>query len=131
MHEREEDSLDRAIARALGPDGSPVRAPEGFVSAVEARLYFTGLLDRRARLRRSASMLAAGSAGLFVLVLALFVQSIDVPGWVLENVPGVLGRLDAIRVGIERSPGLAFASVGAVLMMAAGVLSAALRPSRN
>jgi hypothetical protein len=131
MSERKVDPLDDAIARALGPDAVAVRAPDGFASRVDQRLYFTALLERRRRVLRVAAMLGAGSALLFLGVLTLFVQAVDVPGWVVENVPGVLGRLDAVRVELARSPGVLLAFAGGVVLTAAGVATAALRPRRN
>jgi hypothetical protein len=80
---------------------------------------------------RRAAWLAAGSAALFAIVLGLFVSSVDLPAWFVENVPGVLGRLDGVRVELARSPGLVAAAAGAVLLTFAGVLSAALRPRKN
>ncbi len=131
MDQRDDDALERAITRALRPDGSETRASDGFARRVEARLYYAALLERRRGLLRFATALGTGSAALFVVVLGLFVQTVDVPGWVIENVPGVLGRFDALRVGVERSPGLAFAAAGAVILTLAGVASAALRPRRS
>jgi hypothetical protein len=130
MSTNDGDALDRAIDRALGPD-SPGRAPQGFVSVVQARLFYAALLERRRRVLRLAAGLAAGSAALFAVVLGLFVSAVDVPAWVIENVPGILGRVDGVRVGIERSPGLVAAALGAVVLMSAGVVSAALRPRKN
>jgi hypothetical protein len=123
------DRLDESIEKALGP-GAAVTAPAGFVSRVEARLFYAALLDRDRRSGRVAAWLGSASAVLLVAVTALFVQAVDVPAWVLENVPGVLGRIDGLRVAVARSPGPAFAAAGAVLLTAGGIVSAALRPRR-
>lgn len=131
MEHHDNDALERAITRALGPDDSPPRTPDGFAQRVEACVYYAALLERRRSLLRRAAALGAGSTAVFLIVLGLFVQTVDVPGWVIENVPGVLGRFDALRVGVERSPLLAFAAVGAVLLTLAGAASAALRPRRS
>ena len=130
MSSNNRDSLDRAIERALGRDASIV-APSGFVSAVRTRLFYAELLDRRRRVARAALWLAAGSTTMFAIVLGLFVSTVDVPAWVVENVPGILGRLDGLRVALVRSPGLVVAAAGAVVLMGAGVLSGVLRPRRN
>ena len=124
------DALDQAIERALGPDAS-IMAPSDFVSAVRARLFYAELIERRRRAMRSAAWLGAGSATLFAIVLGLFVSTVDVPAWAVENIPGILGRLDGLRVAMARSPGLVVAAVGAVLLMGAGVVSGALRPRRS
>jgi len=131
MNYEDNDNLDRASARALGTDEAPVHAPEGFVARTESRLYFASLLERRRRIYRAAATVGAGSIALMAGVLALFVQTVDAPGWVMENVPGILGRFDAVRVAAERSPGAVLAALGASALVAAGVLSAALRPQRN
>ncbi len=130
MPTNDADGLDRAIERALGPDAS-ARAPQGFVSSVQARLFYAALIARRRRIARAAAWLAVGSGGLFAVVLGLFISAVDVPAWVMENIPGILGRLDGVRVGMERSPGLVAAAAGAVLLTSAGVISAALRPRKN
>lgn len=131
MTHPDDDALDRAIARALGPAGTAAQAPEGFAARVDARLYYVALLERRRRHLRVASGLGAASAAVMAVILGLFVQTVDVPGWVVENVPGILGRLDAIRVGVVRSPGLVLAAAGAAILTAAGIATAALRPRRS
>jgi hypothetical protein len=130
MPTNDDDALERTIKRALGPDSS-ITAPPGFVPTVRARLFYAELIERRRRVMRAAVLLAGGSASLFAIVLGLFVSAVDVPAWAVENLPGILGRLDGLRVALARSPGLVAAAAGAVLLMGAGVVSGALRPRRD
>jgi hypothetical protein len=118
MTDNPEDRVDRLIQEALAVRRN-LRAPEGFAERFDARLFYARLIERQ-RLRLGQAW-AAGLGGAAVLtgVAALFVQAVDVPAWIVENVPGVLGRLDAVSVR------LGHAAIPLLLTAAGGVVAAA------
>lgn len=102
---------------ALGHDRT-TRAPEGFAERVASRIYFAGLLEtQRQRTRRAWATALGGLAGMAV-VAVLFIQAVNVPAWVVENVPGVLGRLDAATLRLD-------AATAPLLLVALGALASA------
>ncbi len=96
------DRLELLIEEALAVRRD-ARAPEGFAERVDAQLFYARLIARqRLRVRQAW---AAGLGGVAVLagVAVLFIQAVDVPAWVVENVPGVLGRFDAVSVRLSQA----------------------------
>lgn len=111
------DATDRLIQSALGPDRT-TRAPEGFADRVASRIYFAGLLEKqRQRTRRAWATALGGLAGMAGAAV-LFIQAVNVPAWVVENVPGVLGRLDAAALRLD-------AATAPLLLVAVGALASA------
>jgi len=103
---------------ALAPDRR-VRAPEGFADRVASRVYFAHLLERqRQRTRRAWATALGGLAGT-AAVAVLFIEAVNVPAWVVENVPGVLGRLDAVAIRLD-------AAALPALLAATGALASAV-----
>lgn len=114
MQTPQDDATERLIRAALAPNHH-VRAPEGFAERTATRVHFARLLERqRQRARRAWATALGGLAGT-AAVAALFIEAVDVPAWAVENVPGVLGRLDAaaIQLGAAATPAL-LAATGAL-----------------
>lgn len=111
------DPLDDLIAGALARHDD-ARAPVGFAERVDARVHYVRLLDQHRRQMRHAVLAAFGGLIAFAGVAGLFLGVVHVPTWAIENVPGVLGQLDAasIRAGRFATP---------LLLMAAGAFVAA------
>ena len=117
------DPIDKLISEALCAR-QDVRAPEGFAERLDSRLQYVWLLERQRRRIRQAYF--AGAGGLVVLagVSALFLGAVNVPAWVIENVPGVLGRIDAatLRLSHAATPALLMAAGAAAAAASWGVL---------
>jgi hypothetical protein len=111
------EPIERLISEALSAR-SDVRAPEGFAERVDTRLLYAQLLERQRKSIRQAW--AAGVGGVIALagVTALFAGAVNVPAWAIENVPGVLGRIDAATVQLSQA-------ATPILLMAAGGVAAA------
>lgn len=125
-----DNGLDKVIEAALTRQESG-RAPEGFARRVDDRLRYAQLRDRQRRqLILAAGIGVAGLLGMAV-VAALFWYAIDVPGWVVEQVPGVLGRLDRLQIIAARNWGVALAAGTAVVALAALVLGTLNRRRRR
>lgn len=114
-----DDATERLIRAALAPNHT-ARAPEGFADRVGARVNFTHLLERQRQRTRLAWATALGGVAGTAAVAALFIQAVDVPAKVLENVPGVLGRLDAAAIRLDA------AAVPMLLAATGGLASAAV-----
>lgn len=117
MHSPQDDATERLIQTALAQNGAG-RAPEGFADRVAARVYFAGLLERQRRRARGAWAAALGGVVGMAGIAVLFIEAVDVPAWVVENVPGVLGRLDAVAIRLD-------AATAPLLLMATGALASA------
>src|SRR5262245_29237759 len=118
MQTPQDDAMERVIRAALAPD-QHTRAPEGFSDRVASRVYFARLLERQRQRVRWAWAAGLGGLAGTAAVAVLFIQAVDVPAWVVENVPGVLGRLDAAALRLD-------AAAAPVLLAATGVLTSAL-----
>ncbi len=118
MQTPENDTTEHMIRAALTPNQT-TRAPEGFADRVASRVYFARLLERQRQRARWAWATALGGVAGTAAVAALFIQAVDVPAWVVENVPGVLGRLDAAALQLD-------AAALPVLLAATGGLASAV-----
>jgi hypothetical protein len=117
MHSPQDDTTERLIRAALAPD-TGARAPEGFPDRVASRVYFAQLLERQRRRVRLAWATGLGGALGMAGIAVLFGKAVDVPAWVVENVPGVLGRLDAAAIRFD-------AAAIPMLLAATGALASA------
>ena len=117
------EPIERLISEALSARRD-VRAPEGFAERVDARLHYVWLLERQRRRMRQAWAAGTGGAVALAGVSVLFLGAVNVPAWVIENVPGVLGRIDAatVRLSYAATPALLMAAGGAAAAAAWGAL---------
>lgn len=117
MQTPQDDATERLILAALAPDRT-VRAPDGFADRTASRIHLARLLERQRQRVRLAWATALGGLAGTAAVAVLFVEAVDVPAWVVENVPGVLGRLDAAAIQLD-------AAAMPALLAATGALASA------
>ena len=112
-----DDETERLIGAALAHNHDG-RAPEGFADRTAVRIHFARLLERQQRRARRAWATALGGLAGTAVVAVLFINAVDVPAWAVENVPGVLGRLDAAAIQLD-------AAATPALLAATGALASA------